>query len=101
MYVIPHGAGPTCAIIDLVLDDDPKSGRPSTALTEKIVEYVRANQLQVQCPLETHAHVHHISAAQYLQKPLTSKIAIGDPVAKVQKVFKGIFNLDAEFKSAA
>ena len=97
-YIVHQGAGTACAIIDSVLDYDPKSGRTTTASAEKVVEYVKANKLQVEWILETHAHADHVSAAPYLKQQLGGKIAIGNHITQVQKVFKGIFNLEPEFK---
>jgi glyoxylase-like metal-dependent hydrolase (beta-lactamase superfamily II) len=97
-YIVHQGIGTACAIIDSVLDYDPKSGRTTTTSAEKVVDYVKANQLQVEWILETHAHADHVSAAPFLKKQLGGKIAIGDHITEVQKVFKGIFNLEAEFK---
>jgi glyoxylase-like metal-dependent hydrolase (beta-lactamase superfamily II) len=97
-YIVHQGMGSACAIIDSVLDYDPKSGRTTTASAEKVVEYVRANKLQVEWILETHAHADHVSAAPYLKQQLGGKIAIGNHITQVQKVFKGIFNLEPEFK---
>ena len=97
-YIVHQGIGSACAIIDSVLDYDPKSGRTSTTSAEKVVEYVNEHQLKVEWVLETHAHADHVSAAPYLKKHLGGKIAIGDHITQVQKVFKGIFNLDTDFK---
>ena len=97
-YIVHQGAGTACAIIDSVLDYDPKSGRTTTASAEKVVEYVKVNKLQVEWILETHAHADHVSAAPYLKQQLGGKIAIGNHITQVQKVFKGIFNLEPEFK---
>ena len=97
-YIVHQGIGSACAIIDSVLDYDPKSGRTTTTSAEKVVEYVKAHQLQVEWILETHAHADHVSAAPYLKKHLGGKIAIGDHITQVQKVFKGIFNLEEGFK---
>jgi glyoxylase-like metal-dependent hydrolase (beta-lactamase superfamily II) len=97
-YIVHQGKGTACAIIDSVLDYDPKSGRTTTTSAEKVVEYVKAHQLQVEWILETHAHADHVSAAPYLKKHLGGKIAIGDHITQVQKVFKGIFNLEEGFK---
>ena len=47
-YIVHQGVGTACAIIDSVLDYDPKSGRTNTASAEKVVEYVKANKLQVE-----------------------------------------------------
>jgi len=97
-YIVHSGVGSACAIIDSVLDYDPKSGRTSTTSADKVVAYVQANQLQVAWILETHAHADHVSAAPYLKKHLGGKTAIGTRITQVQKVFKGIFNLETSFK---
>jgi glyoxylase-like metal-dependent hydrolase (beta-lactamase superfamily II) len=93
-YIVHQGIGTACAIIDSVLDYDPKSGRTTTTSAEKVVEYVKEHQLKVEWILETHAHADHVSAAPYLKQHLGGKIAIGDHITQVQKVFKGIFNLE-------
>ncbi len=98
-YVVHQGPGSVCAIIDSVLDYDPKSGRTSYASADKVVDYVRSNQLTVEWILETHAHADHLSAAVYLKSKLGGKTAIGDHIAQVQQVFKGVFNLEPAFKT--
>ncbi len=80
------------AVIDSVLDFDPKSGRTSTASADRVIAYVQERQLNVVWHLETHAHADHFSAAPYLKKHLGGKIAIGSHIRDVQKVFKGVFN---------
>ena len=97
-YIVHQGIGTACVIIDSVLDYDPKSGRTTTTTAEKVVEYVKKHQLKVEWILETHAHADHVSAAPYLKQQLGGKIAIGDHITQVQRVFKGIFNLEADFK---
>ena len=97
-YVVHHGPGTDAAVIDSVLDYDHKSGRTRTTSADKVVDYVRAHDLKVQWILETHAHADHLSAAPYLKKKLGGKVGIGDQITKVQKVFKGIFNLEPEFR---
>lgn len=97
-YVVHHGPGSACVIIDSVLDYDPKSGRTSHASADKVVAYVRANNLKTEWILETHAHADHLTAAPYLKAQLGGKTAIGDHITAVQKVFKGIFNLESTFK---
>ena len=97
-YVVYERAGSACAIIDSVLDYDPKSGRTRTASADKVIEFVKSHQLTVEWILETHAHADHLSAAPYLKKHLGGQIAIGDQITRVQKVFKGLFNLEPEFK---
>ena len=97
-YIVHHGLGTACAIIDSVLDYDPKSGRTRTTSADKVVAYVQENQLRVEWILETHAHADHITAAPDLKQKLGGKVAIGHQITAVQKVFKGVFNLEPEFK---
>jgi glyoxylase-like metal-dependent hydrolase (beta-lactamase superfamily II) len=97
-YVVHAGVGSDCAIIDSVLDYDPKSGRTQQASADKVIEYVRAHDLKVQWILETHAHADHLSAAPYLRAQLGGKIGIGSHITQVQKVFKSVFNLEPGFK---
>ena len=64
-----------------------------------MIEYVRSNDLNLEWILETHAHADHLSGAAYLKSQLGGKTGIGDQITTVQKVFKGIFNLETEFKT--
>jgi len=96
-YVVHQGPGTPCAIIDPVLDYDPKSGRTSHTSANKVMEYVRAHALQVAWILETHAHADHLTAAPYLKAHLGGHTAIGNHITAVQQVFKGIFNLEKDF----
>ena len=86
-----------CALIDSVLDYDPKSGRTSTTSADRLVERVKALDLQVQWILETHVHADHLSAAPYLKKRLGGQLAIGAHITTVQNVFGKLFNAGAEF----
>jgi glyoxylase-like metal-dependent hydrolase (beta-lactamase superfamily II) len=97
-YVVHQGRGTACAIVDSVLDYDPKSGRTRHTSADKVIDYVRTNDLKVEWILETHAHADHLSAAPYLKAQLGGKTGVGDHITAVQKVFKGIFNLEPEFK---
>ena len=97
-YVVFEKQGSSCAIIDSVLDYDPKSGRTDHKSADKVIALVKANDLKVEWILETHAHADHLTAAPYLKQRLGGKTAIGDHIGGVQKVFKAIFNMEAGFK---
>jgi glyoxylase-like metal-dependent hydrolase (beta-lactamase superfamily II) len=86
-----------CALIDSVLDYDPKSGRTHTASADQLVARVKALDLRVQWILETHVHADHLSAAPYLQKQLGGQLAIGSHITSVQNVFGKLFNAGTEF----
>jgi glyoxylase-like metal-dependent hydrolase (beta-lactamase superfamily II) len=97
-YVVYDQAGGTCAIIDSVLDYDSKSGRTSTKSADQVIAFVKERQLSVAWILETHAHADHLTAAPYLKAQLGGKTAIGNHITAVQRVFKGVFNLEGSFK---
>ena len=97
-YVVYDHTGGHCAIIDPVLNYDPKAARTSTVSADTLVAFVAGQRLSVQWILETHAHADHLSAAHFLRKQLGGKIAIGVAITDVQNVFKGIFNLEPAFQ---
>ena len=90
-YVVFEAPGSACAIIDSVLDFDPKSGRTSTASADAVVAFVRAHRLSVQWLLETHAHADHLSAAPYLMQQLGGQVGIGAGIRTVQRAFSAVF----------
>ncbi len=98
-YIVYEGDGAPCAIIDSVLNYDPKSGRTSTKSADQVIAFVQDHQLQTSWILETHAHADHLTAAPYLQTHLGGKLVIGDHITSVQAVFKGVFNLDDRFQA--
>ena len=93
-HVLADPESKRAAIIDAVLDYDPKAGRTSTTSADALIDWVRSEGLAVDWLLETHAHADHLSAAPYLQQQLGGQIAIGAHIRDVQSVFKRLFNDD-------
>lgn len=91
-YLVSDPDTRKAAIIDPVLDYDPKAGHTSTASAEKVLAAVRDKGLEIEWILETHAHADHLSAAQFLQDQTGAKIAIGSNITKVQTMFREIFH---------
>ena len=96
-YLVMDLPSKQCAIIDSVLDYDPKSGRTHTESADRMIGRVRALQASVQWILETHVHADHLSAAAYLKEHLTGQIAIGRHITQVQETFGALFNAPADF----
>lgn len=96
-YVVSDPLSKRAAIIDSVLDYDPKSGRTSTDSADRIIAHVRDAGLSVDWILETHAHADHLTAAPYVKEVLGGKIAIGELITTVQKTFADVFNLEPGF----
>ena len=96
-HIVWDQASSQCALIDSVLDYDPKSGRTSTASADVLIRRVGELKLQVQWLLETHVHADHLSAAPYLQQKLGGQLAIGSHITTVQNVFGKLFNAGSDF----
>jgi len=96
-YIVKDPDSNHAAIIDSVLDYDAKSGRTSTDSADAIISLAQAQGLSIDWILETHAHADHLSAAVYLQEKLGGKIAIGEHITDVQKIFRDVFNFEKEF----
>lgn len=88
-----------CAILDPVLDYDPKSGRTSTGSADAVIEWVQGEDLSVDWLLETHVHADHLSAAPYLKERLGGTTGIGERVRDVQETFKNVFNAEPGFRT--
>jgi glyoxylase-like metal-dependent hydrolase (beta-lactamase superfamily II) len=96
-YIVLDEASGQCALIDSVLDYDPKSGRTSTASADRLVARVKELGATVQWILETHVHADHLSAAPYLKQKLGGMVGIGRHITTVQTVFGKLFNVGAQF----
>ncbi|ASY63281.1 SoxH protein [Sinorhizobium sojae CCBAU 05684] len=92
-YVVSDPLTKRCVIIDPVLDFDEKSGATATVQADRILDYVAAKGLTVEWILDTHPHADHLSAAAYLKEKTGAPTGIGSEVVRVQRLWKGIYNL--------
>ena len=98
-HVAADPATRRAAIIDPVLDYCAASGCTSTDTAQKVADFVAAEGLTVDWILETHIHADHLSAAPWLKSQLGGKIAIGENVKEVQRVFGKLFGAEAAFRA--
>ena len=96
-YIVLDRQTMQCALIDSVLDYDPKSGRTHTASADLLIARVGELGARVQWILETHVHADHLSAAPYLKARLGGALAIGQHITVVQEVFGKLFNAGPAF----
>ena len=85
-----------CAVIDSVLDYDIFSGRTSTESADKIINFIKEKNLNLQWILETHIHADHLTAASYLKEKLGGKIAISNRIIAVLKTWQEIFHNEVD-----
>lgn len=97
-YLVSDPASGAAAVIDPVLDFDPKSGNTATTSAQKVLDAVRERGLRLQWILETHAHADHLSAGHWLRAQCPgARLAIGEGIRQVQATFREIFNLGEHF----
>ncbi len=97
-YVVRDPESDACAVIDPVMEFDPAPGRLTFDGADRIIAFVRENDLKVEWIIETHVHADHLSAAPYIQEQTGGKIGIGEHVLTVQDTFGKIFNEGTEFQ---
>ena len=95
-YVVWQEGDKKCAIIDSVLDYDAAAGRTSTASADKVINFIRNKDLQVEWILETHIHADHLTAAHYLKEKLGGKTGISGHILGVLKTWQPILNNEAD-----
>ena len=93
-YLVSDPVSGAAAIIDPVLDFEPKAGRLSTASADAILKAVERRGLCLKYVLETHAHADHLSAADYIRGRTGAAIAIGAHIVEVQKAFIPLFDIE-------
>ena len=95
-YVVVDESSKKCGIIDSVLDYDQFSATVSYTHADKIITFVKENQLETEWILETHVHADHITAAHYLQASLGGKIAMGSGIKKVLEYWVPKFEIASD-----
>jgi glyoxylase-like metal-dependent hydrolase (beta-lactamase superfamily II) len=98
-YVVADPQTRHCAIIDPVLDFDPKSGATATHSADELLAYIDREGFTLEWILDTHPHADHFSAAGYLKNRRGVPTAIGEKVVEVQKLWKGLYNLPDTFRT--
>lgn len=97
-YVVFDAQTKDAVVIDPVLDYDAASSRIWRESVDVVLEYLKANALTLHYIMETHAHADHLSGAQLLKKAYPeAKLAIGERITQVQRIFKEVFELPPDF----
>ncbi|MGD9837912.1 MAG: MBL fold metallo-hydrolase [Afipia sp.] len=91
-YLVSDPSTGQSAVIDPVLDYDPKSGEVDTRSVETILKAAADRNLTIVWALETHAHADHLSGAPYIKAKTGAQIGIGEHIKDVQRIFRPIFN---------
>lgn len=98
-YVVADRVRKVCAIIDPVMDYDPRAGRVATHSAEKLVAFIREHGYAVSWILDTHVHADHMTALSVLRGTLGGRTGIGDHVGEVQETFREFYGTEPEFRA--
>ena len=93
-HLVSDPATRVAAVIDPVLDFEPKAARLSTGSADAVLAAVHEQGLTLAYVLETHAHADHLSAADYIRRETGAQVVIGAEITQVQKAFIPRFEAD-------
>ncbi len=91
-YLVADPATGQAAVIDPVLDYDHNAGEVDSRSVEAMLEAAREAGYTIVWTLETHAHADHLSGSPYVKAKTGARIAIGEHIKDVQRIFRPVFN---------
>jgi glyoxylase-like metal-dependent hydrolase (beta-lactamase superfamily II) len=91
-YLVSDPETRTAVVIDPVLDYDHRNGRIGATSAQCILGEAEERGLTILWVFETHAHADHLTAASYIRSRTGARIAIGEHIGTVQRVFGVLFN---------
>ncbi|MBX6329398.1 MAG: MBL fold metallo-hydrolase [Pseudolabrys sp.] len=91
-YLVWDAATGDGVVIDPVLNFDHRSGKATVESADAILRAAAAQGVAIRMVLETHAHADHLSGAPYIKLKTGAKVAIGEHIRDVQRIFRPVFN---------
>ncbi|TNC62551.1 MBL fold metallo-hydrolase [Rubellimicrobium roseum] len=98
-YIVVDEATKQAALIDPVLDFDPRHARTSTKSAQWALDTLKVEGLALAWILDTHPHADHLMASAWLKEQTGAPTVIGERIRDIAKLWRKIYNLDDEFES--
>ncbi len=93
-YLVSDPDTGAAAIIDPVLDYEPKGATISHTGLERLLDTIAQRRLTLRWIMDTHAHADHLSGGDWLRERTGAPLVIGAHIAEVQRVFAPRFAMD-------
>jgi glyoxylase-like metal-dependent hydrolase (beta-lactamase superfamily II) len=93
-YLVSDPESGEAAIIDPVLDYEPKGAVVSHAGLDRLLAVVAQKKLKLRWIMDTHVHADHLSGADWLRAQLGVPLVIGSGITQVQALFAPRFGMD-------
>lgn len=93
-FLVSDPVSGEAAVIDPVLDYEPRKAGISTASADAILRAIETRGLTLRYVLETHAHADHLSAADDLRRRTGAAVVIGADITHTLKHFAPLFEAD-------
>ncbi|MFZ4383166.1 MAG: MBL fold metallo-hydrolase [Sandarakinorhabdus sp.] len=93
-YLVADPDTGAAAIIDAVLDYEPRGATVSHAGLGRLLDMVAQRRLSLKWVMETHAHADHLAGGHWLHDQTGAPLVIGSHIAQVQQVFAPRFGMD-------
>src|SRR5579885_1576248 len=91
-YLVWDPATKDGVVIDPVLNFDHRSGEATVHSADAVLAEAGRLGVKIGMVLETHAHADHLSGAPYIKLRTGAKVAIGEHIRDVQRIFRPVFN---------
>ncbi len=91
-YLVWDPATREGVVIDPVLNFDHRSGEATVEAADAMLAEAKRRGIKIGMVLETHAHADHLSGAPYIKLKTGAKVAIGEHIRDVQRIFRPVFN---------
>ncbi|PRY92926.1 glyoxylase-like metal-dependent hydrolase (beta-lactamase superfamily II) [Hasllibacter halocynthiae] len=99
-YVAACTATGRCMIVDPVQGYDPASAATSFELVRPLLDWIRAEGLEVEWVLDTHPHADHLSAADFVRGRTGARAGTGARVRDVAAIWGGLYGAPMEPEGA-
>ena len=91
-YVVIDEATGRAALIDTVLDYDPRAARLSTESAEWALGLIEREQLTLAWILDTHPHADHFMASAWLKERTGAPTAIGEKIREIARLWGQLYH---------